>query len=533
MAFTKSMSRRAIRDMNGNSNRGADPLYGIHTDISDMETTQTRRLKHHLGHCLRAVMICFALGTSCLSGQVFAQPAETDARMVANTGEKAGELGRGELLANALKREKLDPNSIRQAMQSIGKLFDFRLSRAGDKYVYKAQNGRKILMLRYQRGPHVYEARWDEAEGEYTSRLVPKPANQPAAEQAAAPAVPSEEKVDFRAQLNEDEDGEVDVEHVTMRGQEQPREDIELAAPGDPILPEDEALAGKPSPDAEFEDRLEGDPLANAPLPNEDSEDSGEAQPQADSFPALPEDDEDDSRIANPVIPQPQAKNLIVPEPTVTNEPFTGSIRAKKPAETENTTFTTIGYVTLILGSVFLLLASLIYALPALRARRRANGMGLAIRDIIRISADQRLAFVECDGYTCLIAIHRDNASLVTPCPLDIDTFIQQVKAKTYWHQMSGKPLSDRQLAALIQSLAHPKNTRSATAQLTLNDDSEEDEPTEDEINEERHTPPSHAFSTDDVQEDDEWDEDDDEEYEDDDEYEDEDEEDDDEDKRA
>ena len=46
------MSRRAIRDMNGNSNRGADPLYGIHTDISDMETTQTRRLKHHLGHCL-------------------------------------------------------------------------------------------------------------------------------------------------------------------------------------------------------------------------------------------------------------------------------------------------------------------------------------------------------------------------------------------------------------------------------------------------------------------------------------------------
>ena len=496
-----------------------------------METTQTRRLKHNLGHCLRAVMICFALGASCIAGQVFAQPAEIDARMVANSGEKAGELGRGELLANALKREKLDPNSIRQAMQSIGKLFDFRLSRAGDKYVYKAQNGRKILMLRYQRGPHVYEALWDEAEGEYTSRLVPKPANQPSPQQAAVPSAPSEDKVDFRAQLNEDEDGEVDVEHVTMHGQEQPREDIELAAPGDPILPEDEALAGKPSPDAEFEDRLEGNMPMDAPQPLEDSaQDTAEAPPQTDTFRAIPDDDEDDSRIANPVIPQPPAKNLIVPEPTVTNEPFTGTIRAKKPAETENTTFTTIGYVTLILGSVFLLLAGLIYALPALRARRRANGMGLVIRDIIRISADQRLAFVECDGYTCLIAIHRDNASLICPCPLDIETFIQQVKAKTYWHQMSGKPLSDRQLAALIQSLAHPKPTRATTAQLTLNDDKEEDETPE-----ERHTPTSHAFNTNDAVDDDEeaWDEDDDEEYEDDDEYEDEDDEEDDEDKRA
>ncbi|MBR4985597.1 MAG: hypothetical protein IKY83_07655 [Proteobacteria bacterium] len=456
-----------------------------------METTHTRRFTLIPGNRLRTALFCTAVvaGTIPAAAGLFtpeiaqAQPAETDARMIAGPGEKAGELGRGELLANSLKREKLDPNSIRQAMQSIGKLFDFRLSRAGDKYVYKAQNGRKIQMLRYQRGPHVYEAVLDEATGEYYSRLVAAPPRQV---QPAA-AAPAEPKVDFRAPSDED-DGEVDVEHVPMRGQNQIAEDAEHGAPDAPTQPEDDALAGKPSPDAEFEDHFEADILPGTPQPLDTSDDPTDAE--TDDNGELPEY-VDDTRVANPVIAQPQAKNVIVPEPTVTNEPFTGSIRAKKPAEPENTTFTTIGYVTLILGSVFLLLAVLIYALPALRARRRVAGMGLKIRDIIRISAEQRLLFVECDDYTCLIAINRDSASFVAPCPLDEATFIQQVKAKSYWHQMSGKPLSDRQLASLVQALAHPKAERTTTAQMTVNDDIED----EDENGDTKHTPQSHAFA--------------------------------------
>ena len=266
------MSLCAIRDMNVPAT-GSRPACRAFTRVFlDMETTQTRRRPHILGHSLRAVMIVLML---CSGGlfceQAMAQPAasETDSRMIAGAGEKAGELGRGELLANALKREKLDPNSIRQAMQSIGKLFDFRLSRAGDRYVFKAQNGRKLLMLRYQRGPHVYEATWDDANDEYTSRLVAKPAVQPEAPQP----LPQDQKVDFRAQFNEDEEGEVDVEHVPMRGQAQPSEGIELAAPADPILPEDEALAGKPSPDAEFEDHPGTDTLAGVPEPLEEDTD--------------------------------------------------------------------------------------------------------------------------------------------------------------------------------------------------------------------------------------------------------------------
>lgn len=489
--------------------------------ILDMETTQTRRRPHIIGHSLRAVMIGSMLCSGgLLSTQAMAQPAvsETDARMIAGAGEKAGELGRGELLVNALKREKLDPNSIRQAMQSIGKLFDFRLSRAGDRYVFKAQNGRKLLMLRYQRGPHVYEAIWDDANDEYTSKLVDKPAVQPEAPQP----LPQEQKVDFRAQFNEDEDGEVDVEHVPMRGQPQPSEAIEHAAPTDPGLPEDDALAGKPSPDAEFEDHPGTDDIVGIPEPLEETDDLQES----DSLKDLPEED---TRVAAPVIAQPQAKNLIVPEQAVVNEPFSGTVRAKKAPEPDNTTFTTIGYITLILGSVFLLLACLIYALPAFRARRRASGMGLKIRDIIRISSEQRLAFIECDGYTCLIVFNRDNASFVAPYPISEEAFIQQVKAKVYWHQMAGKPLSDRQLASLIQSLAHPKTSRTQTAQLTLNDDKEEAE------DDDRKTPPSHAYGLpkheDEYDESEDWDEDEDEdEYEDD---EDEEYDEDDEDKRA
>ena len=83
------------------------------------------------------------LASSALSGSAFADPtheianhhAQIDRLMTPGPGQKAGELQRKEILLAALNREKVDKNSARLAIQSMAEIFDFRLSRTGQRYV--------------------------------------------------------------------------------------------------------------------------------------------------------------------------------------------------------------------------------------------------------------------------------------------------------------------------------------------------------------------------------------------------------------
>lgn len=401
------------------------------------------RLYSHLCRNLLIIGLNFGvLGWILSPAPVHAQNAEIDAVMTPENGEKAGKLGKGELLVNAMKREKVDGASVHKAISSIGEVFDFRLSRSGDRYVYRLTNGQKLAMLRYQRGNHVYEAVLDDSTGGYKAEIVdlkkvkvPPPANDSFAV---------------------DEDGEVDVEHAAMAEQihapsgdstaQEELDSLEIASPEDPILPEDTALAGKPSPDAEFPD---------APIPPDEKTDILEPEIQGGS--EAEEEPSDDSLVMPNIPKQP---NRIAEENTYKNEPYRGpvpQIRQKKAADADLSPFSSplsmVSLVTLILGIVFLTAAFLICTLPWLKARRRLHGVGLGIRRSISIAPGHTLVQVEHDGQSCLIAVHPGTMSFISPCPIDDEIFWTKLRAKTYWHKMAKKPLSDRQLAALLAEI--------------------------------------------------------------------------------
>ncbi len=405
------------------------------------------------------------LGLSCVtSNHAMAQDSAQANLMQASAGEKSGALAKGELLITALKREKVDLSSARQAMKSIEPLFDFRLSRSGDKYIFRVGSGQKLLMLRYQRGIHVYETIWDAASGTYSAHILE------AGEQPAAVPEPT-----IQPQL-QDEDGEVDVEHAVMAKEihTAPSADIssrpddipeqtanaelnalDVANPNDPILPEDPALAGKPSPDEEFP--LENHEFTGEQILDDDVLNNDDIEQQ-----------EDDELLNAPVIPPQaaplpapvQAPNQIIPEantPTEPSPPPVAQTAYKKQAEQDSTTFSTISLVMFITGLVLFLFSFFTAILPLIRSRRRISAMGLHIRNSIDIAPGHRIACVEQDGHLCLIAIHPDTMSFIAPCPVDDEHFWTKLKAKTYWYHMAQKPMSDRQIAAFIDEIHKPQ----------------------------------------------------------------------------
>ena len=390
-------------------------------------------------------LLCASFMATTFSDTVYAQaPQSAEAIMRPSSGEIAGELAKGELLVTALKREKVEGNSARQAMQSIGKLFDFRLSRTGDRYVYRVGNGRKLTMLRYQRGQHVYEAVLDKNTGEFTARLL---------EVETSPDIPV-------PILENDEDGEVDVEHAAMAEQIQnnvpPADEIPstgsifdapqpMPTPTEPSQPEDAALAGIPSPDADFPDI----PGSDLTIPQANDETDG-----------VPEEEEDE-RLNAPVIqqtpPPSEPENTIIPStPNLLDTQFNPTPIVKK-VEVESTVFSTISITMLVLGLISFLASFIVFVLPGIQARKRCTANGLIVRSMVRISPSQRLALVEHNGHGCVIGIERNSMTYIAPCPVDDAEFWKRLNAKTYWHQMAQKPLSDRQLASLITQINQPK----------------------------------------------------------------------------
>lgn len=389
------------------------------------------------------VLLVTAFGMLSIQDSANAQPVYVDAVMRPASGEVTGELAKGELLVAALKREKIETNSARLAIQSIGKIFDFRLSRTGDRYVYRVANGRKLTMLRYQRGLHVYEAVLNPETGEFKARII---------EVEASPEIPL-------PMPGSDEDGEVDVEHAVMAEQIEKNQPSQNEAPPTGSIfdapqpmptptplpqPEDDALAGKPSPDADYPDSPESD----LTIP--------EAKQNPDELPDEIEDEEDE-RLHAPVIQQEaqhqEPENTIIPTaPALRDTQFTPPQSVKK-VEVESTVFSTISITMFVLGMAALLITLFVLILPGIQAKRRCSANGMRVRNMIRISPSQRIACVEQNGHACIISIERNTMSFIAPCPVDDAEFWKKLNAKTYWHQMAQKPLSDRQLASLIQQM--------------------------------------------------------------------------------
>ncbi len=370
--------------------------------------------------------------------------------MMPEKGEITGELRRGELLVTALKREKIESGSVTLAIQSLRQVFDTRLCRAGDKYLYRLGNGRKLAMLRYQRGQHVYETTLNPDTSAYETRLLDIPEQLPPIPAYDEPAPGIDPQFD---------DGEVDVEHAALNPEQNvvvPQNSLnalnqmEVAQPDDPVLPPDPALANLPSPDEEFPERP-------GFAPDSDAADDIPGMPLADAEGfandrELREEDlrEDLDDVAD--MPKPNPQQQVLPDvSTPIIEPIV-PIKPLRVLERESTTVSTVSLVMLVLGGSLFLIACLLFVLPSIRVRTRCRKQGLRILDMISVAPGMRLLRVQADKHECIIAVYPDNMSFIAPCPPDDQKLWQYIQAKSYWYKMAQNPISDRQLKAIVQA---------------------------------------------------------------------------------
>ncbi|MCL2326051.1 MAG: hypothetical protein FWC40_06105 [Proteobacteria bacterium] len=384
---------------------------------------------------LLAVVIVLCVAVAPLAAIAQTPPAA----MTPGRDEYVGELKRGELLVTALKREKIDGNSVRMATQSLGELLDFRLSRSGDKYLYRLTGKRQLALLRYQRGQHIYESVLTE-DGRYVSRLIDTNENSQ-----------RQREVYIHPPQTEDEDGEIDVERVVMAPDLQAQrvghgagdsighlgrlegEEAEFGDPEAPPQPVDPALRGRLNPD---DDYPQGPYAATGYDEDEEQDDTWEAR----GFPFPGGHAGTTARNTQDDPTQPAMPVFKVAAPKQDREPDGLSCMSIAIAG---------------LGFLAFFAAILVTLFPAWRARRRMSANGLHIQSDIAISWDQRLACVAVGDHRFLIAIQPQTTTLIAPCGDDQDLLRkwQHLKRKAYWHQMAQKPIPQTQLATILDDL--------------------------------------------------------------------------------
>lgn len=396
-----------------------------------------------------------------------------DAYMTPTNGQHAGEIISGEVLQTALKRrEKLNSASVDRAIKSISELFNFKLVRSGDKYLYKADASQKITLLRYQnqRSKHIYEATLT-PENTYHAKLIdPKslinapvpfeqaniqddeidvesaamaqqlPENQPqhnSAQELQENHIHPPEPVFPQAQNENIQPPTHDIEPNTP---ENTLNALDTANPDDPIQPIDPALAGKPSPDAEFPQE------ENFFFIDKNHDETQEIQPEDDQA-ALP-------TIAPPQKIPPQKDEQLKNTPTTTPFPSAQSNKIKRGQEndTKSATLFPLDIITIIAGFTMMLAALIICVFPAIVARKKCHKLGLHIHQIIRITPRQRIACIQYENQKFIVAIQNDKITMLTPAPADFDAFWKHLKAKTYWQTMANTPLSEAEFTKLLKN---------------------------------------------------------------------------------
>lgn len=436
-----------------------------------------RRLQQAI---LRTVMCgSIFLASSALSGSAFADPtpeianhhAQIDRLMTPGPKQKAGQLQRKEILLAALNREKVDKNSARLAIQSMAEIFDFRLSRAGDRYVYELGNGRKIAMLRYERNKRIYEARLN-ADNKYEARLIDIAEDSHAMARSTAPDA-------F------DDDGEIDVERQAIVAAPQP------PAPNAPRAAHDDALAARPSPDSAFPDALPLPDVTDNPSFDDDEFDAPSvadaAQDDTDSSTANGEAGDDDAKSGNalralsgskmnlPLDDAPEHEAKTIPNDDHGNDnaqiPTSPDRSQTTPEQNDNTqsiqlkcksddkTQSVISALMLAIGLLTFVIGFITVILPAIRMRRRVRQMGLEIVDRIWISRHQQLVHVRWNDREFVIIVMPDKVQCLVSSDKANDLF-DFLRAKSYWNGMADQPLSDRQLTSLLAAF---KNKSKAT----------------------------------------------------------------------
>ncbi len=403
----------------------------------------------------------------------------------------------------ALKREGIAPGQARLAINSIGEVFDFRLSRAGDKYVYRLNAAHKLEMLRYQRNQHIYETNLGE-DNKFHARLV-DPNEIPA---------PRDERI--HPPQTEGAYEEVDVERPAALGAEPPAQTDQPTLPMDPFMPPlgddvrpdddfapadapvqpiDEALANRPSPDDVPEapqPSLVGQDVVTPPAPTDidnvvpspqpvdndqpigqASLDAIQLEPQTgfEQTPSILDLAMDPEQLDNAqinVLPQlqPGQEPRIIPLPNPKHTVRADSTKSYSP----------FSLALACIGFLALIASILITVWPAWRARQHIKNAGLTIEDDIAIARHQRLALVSRKNHTYLVAVSNKGIKLLTSCDDDDEslrawTFFKQ---KTYWHQLADRQMSDKQLNELIQSFENAENAREDAQQNT----DEHDKPT-------------------------------------------------------
>ena len=427
------------------------------------------------------------LASSALSGSAFADPtheianhhAQIDRLMTPGPGQKAGELQRKEILLAALNREKVDKNSARLAIQSMAEIFDFRLSRAGDRYVYELGNGRKIAMLRYERNKRIYEARLN-ADNQYEARLLDIAEDSPAMARSTAPDA-------F------DDDGEIDVERQAIVAAPQP------PAPNAPRAALDDALAARPSPDSAFPDTLPLPDATDNPSFDDDEFDAPSvadaAKDDTDSSTANDEAVDDDTRSGNalralsgskmnlPLDDAPEHEVKTIPNDDRGNDnaqiPNSPDRNQTTPEQNDNTqsiqlkcksddkTQSVISALMLAIGLLTFVIGFITVILPAIRMRRRVRQMGLEIVDRIWISRHQQLVHVRWNDRDFVIIVMPDKVQCLVASDKANDLF-DFLRAKSYWNGMADQPISDRQLTSLLAAFKNKSKTPPCEPDMTV-----------------------------------------------------------------
>lgn len=383
-------------------------------------------------------------------GTVYGEPSEAaqiDAWMTAEQGQKGGALQKGELLVSALKREKVESASAVQAVQSLANLLDFRLSRSGDRYVYQVNGGRKLVMLRYQRGRHVYETVLN-ANGEYEGRLLDEADKKPLIQPAPWPdddEVDAEKAVVDAGRLgNVEQPSAVVMQEMVDDANVVPAQaegEMAAADAADATHAADDALDEKVSPDAAYPDTMpaaDGDALwvPDDALPQAQEPEAAEAM-MMPSEPDVRTNSQEELRSNHAGGTAETAQTAV--------RPITVKCRQEEAQPS------VYGLVMGIMGGILFLIAVIAVFIPHYQARRRMHAQGLHVRDKIFITPTQQIVCVGYGDSAYLILLTKDKAQWIAACDDDEVALFDHLQTKVYWNEMANHPVSDKQLAAMIR----------------------------------------------------------------------------------
>lgn len=417
--------------------------------------------------CLALSFVLFPmLPMSFVYGQSEIQK-QIDASMTPDAGQKGGALQKKELLLTALKREKVESNSIRLAIQSMDDLLDFRLSRAGDRYVFEVGSDRKLIMLRYERDKHVYETRLDSATNRYVAHLVDLDAYA-VAEKFVDPQ-PSNEAME--------DDGEVDVERQVI-APSLAQNAGELKA-GDSAIGDsggvgewrnsdtgESALANRPSPDSEYPD---------GNVPDWHGDDAEENVGHVELFPEHEEVSEKAegfrlSESSDDALPRERSLGVEAPNIDVKGyknanlgvvSPYPDASKMVQiKYRSDDRTEYVVGIVMFVSGALMFLFGLFAVCIPKWRMKRRCRAMGLSLVDSFDISPKQKLCVVEWNGSSFILLVS-DKVQFVVSA--DDDGLFEFLKKSLYWHEMAQNPVSDRQFSAMLNAYRLKQNASGTT----------------------------------------------------------------------